>query len=97
MPSANGPRHTVSSVSVIFARSKVGESHFAHHAGSAAGEGRAALTEKVLGSQMNAEASDMANPKRHLHLNVQATYPGHSAGWRTAEGRRFPGEDVFGI
>jgi FMN-dependent oxidoreductase (nitrilotriacetate monooxygenase family) len=35
----------------------------------------------------------MAAP-RQLHLNVQATYPGHPAGWRTAEGRRRPGEDV---
>src|SRR5690606_4672711 len=25
---------------------------------------------------------------------VQATYPGHPAAWRTAEGRRRPGEDV---
>lgn len=31
---------------------------------------------------------------RHLHLNVQASFPGHAAGWRTAAGRRLPGEDV---
>jgi FMN-dependent oxidoreductase (nitrilotriacetate monooxygenase family) len=36
----------------------------------------------------------MRDSRRHLHLNVQATYPGHSAGWRTEEGRRLPGEDV---
>jgi FMN-dependent oxidoreductase (nitrilotriacetate monooxygenase family) len=36
----------------------------------------------------------MARPKRRLHLNVQSSYPGHPAGWRTAEGRRLPGEDV---
>src|SRR5690606_29483227 len=27
-------------------------------------------------------------------LNVQATYPGHPAAWRTDEGRRRPGEDI---
>jgi FMN-dependent oxidoreductase (nitrilotriacetate monooxygenase family) len=36
----------------------------------------------------------MPERKRHLHLNIQATYPGHPAGWRTEEGRRRPGEDV---
>ncbi len=36
----------------------------------------------------------MSSGRRHLHLNVQATYPGHPAGWRTAEGRRQPGEDI---
>jgi FMN-dependent oxidoreductase (nitrilotriacetate monooxygenase family) len=40
------------------------------------------------------ERRTMPHPKRHLHLNIQATYPGHSAGWRTEEGRRLPGEDV---
>lgn len=33
-------------------------------------------------------------PTRHLHLNVQASFPGHPAGWRTAAGRRLPGEDA---
>jgi FMN-dependent oxidoreductase (nitrilotriacetate monooxygenase family) len=36
----------------------------------------------------------MPETKRHLHLNVQATYPGHPAGWRTQAGRRAPGEDI---
>lgn len=31
---------------------------------------------------------------KRLHLNVQASFPGHSAGWRTPAGRRSPGEDV---
>jgi len=39
----------------------------------------------------------MAERTRHLHLNVQATYPGHPAAWRTQEGRRRPGEDVAHI
>src|SRR5262249_10828701 len=29
-----------------------------------------------------------------LHLNVQASFPGHQAGWRTEAGRRLPGEDA---
>lgn len=32
--------------------------------------------------------------KRQLRLAVQASFPGHPAGWRTQEGRRRPGEDV---
>lgn len=32
--------------------------------------------------------------RRHLHINVQATFPGHPAGWRTEAGRRLGGEDV---
>ena len=32
--------------------------------------------------------------KRRLRLAVQASFPGHPAGWRTAEGRRLPGDDV---
>jgi len=36
----------------------------------------------------------MGTSKRQLHLNIQATYPGHPAGWRTSEGRRLPGEDI---
>ncbi len=36
----------------------------------------------------------MAPAKRRLHLNVQSSYPGHPAGWRTAEGGRRPGEDA---
>ncbi len=35
--------------------------------------------------------------KRRLHLNVQSSYPGHPAGWRTEEGRRLPGEDIAHI
>lgn len=35
--------------------------------------------------------------KRRLHLNVQSSYPGHPAGWRTTEGRRAPGEDIAHI
>ena len=31
---------------------------------------------------------------RHLHLNVQASFPGHPGGWRTEAGRRLGGEDV---
>jgi FMN-dependent oxidoreductase (nitrilotriacetate monooxygenase family) len=40
------------------------------------------------------EIVSMAGRQRYLHLNVQATYPGHPAGWRTEEGRRLPGEDI---
>lgn len=36
----------------------------------------------------------MPHVKRHLHLNVQATYPGHPAAWRTQQGQRRPGEDI---
>ncbi len=36
----------------------------------------------------------MAQPKRRLHLNIQSSYPGHPAGWRTPQGHRLPGEDV---
>jgi len=36
----------------------------------------------------------MSERKRQLHLNVQATFPGHPAAWRTEAGRRRPGEDI---
>ena len=36
----------------------------------------------------------MSDRKRQLHLNVQATFPGHPAAWRTEQGRRGAGEDI---